>query len=196
MNYKFELLKEEKAYWGFMKIKRLELRHELYRGGMSPVLVRECSGRRGIVAALVCDRRAQRFIFVEQFRVGAMVAGEGRPWMTEIVAGIMDRDGESPDQCMAREIQEELGVTAHSLELLTSYYPSLGGSGSKTYLYLAEVDSGQLPEYTGLLEEGEDIRVVQYSLADTLEHFRRGNLFNNSNTIIALQTFLLRGGKL
>ncbi len=195
MNYQFEVLREEYAYRGFMKIKRFHLRHELYRGGWSPVLLRECSGRRGVVAALTHDPRRQCFVFVEQFRIGALVAADPRPWKVEIVAGLMDKAGEDPESCMRREIEEEIGVPALKLELLQSYYPSLGGSGSKVYLYLAEVDSDALPDYTGVQAEGEDIRVRRFSYEETWQNFARGDVFNNSNTIIALQTFLLRGGK-
>lgn len=176
-------------YSGFMRIRRFHLQYELYQGGMSPVLTRECSGRGGVVAALVHDPKKKVFVFVEQFRIGAMAAGV-HPWQIELVAGIMDKDAESIEACVQREIKEELGTEALQLQPLCAYFGSLGGSASRTHVYLATVDAAQCPRFTGVVEEGEDIRVIQYSYEETWKRFLRGE-FDNSNTRIALAQLFL-----
>lgn len=186
----YKIIEKEVAYRGFAKIDRYHVQFEYYQGGMSPVVMRECNQGRGSVAALAYDPVAQVFAFVEQFRIGALVAGEN-PWHLEIVAGLMDKEGENPDLCITRELEEELGTAPQKLTLLHHYLASPGGSGGKVWIYLAEIDSHQLKAYTGLVEEGEDIRVVVIPEAELPKRFAAGEL-NNAMAIIAIQAYYLQ----
>ncbi|MDO4435386.1 MAG: NUDIX domain-containing protein [Cardiobacteriaceae bacterium] len=189
MNHHYEIIQREEAYRGFAKIDRFHVRFEYYQGGMSPVVMRECNLGRGSVAALAYDPKEEVFVFVEQFRIGALVAGEN-PWHLEIVAGLMDKEGEPPENCIAREIEEELGTPAQKLTLLHHYLGSPGGSGGRVSIYLAEIDSTKTKAYTGLIEEGEDIRVVKIPAAELPKRFASGDL-NNAMAIIAIQAYYL-----
>lgn len=190
MNYQYHIVEQEAAYRGFAKIDRYHVQFEYYQGGMSPVVVRECNQGRGSVAALAYDPVTEVFVFVEQFRIGALVAGQN-PWHLEIVAGLMDKEGENPELCIARELEEEIGTAPQKLTLLHHYLASPGGSGGKVWVYLAEIDSRQLKTYTGLVEEGEDIRVVQIPAAELPKRFITGEL-QNSMAIIAIQAYYLQ----
>ena len=58
-------------------------------------------------------------------------------FVIEIPAGMRDVAGESPETTAARELVEEVGLAAGSLELLTVFYPSAGMTDSTLHLYLA-----------------------------------------------------------
>ncbi|MFH1038202.1 MAG: NUDIX hydrolase [PVC group bacterium] len=72
-----------------------------------------------------------RVVMVRQFRKAA-----GRVTL-EIPAGKME-NGENPEDCIRRELREEIGYRAGRLTHLRSYYPSFGISSEIIHVYLAE----------------------------------------------------------
>lgn len=51
--------------------------------------------------------------------------------------GKIEHDGESPDYCAARELEEEAGVTAKEILPMGYVYTSPGFCNERIYLYLA-----------------------------------------------------------
>jgi 8-oxo-dGTP pyrophosphatase MutT (NUDIX family) len=92
---------------------------------------RETVEHPGAVAALVIDEHG-RVVLVEQWRQAM-----GRR-MLEIVAGKYDRDDESPEQTLRRELAEELGHEGGTLTYLTSFATTPGWSNEVVDLYLVE----------------------------------------------------------
>lgn len=191
MNYRFRVIDRQEAYRGFFKLDRYLVDFELFRGGTSGEVLRECSATSGfVVAGLPFDPVRECFVFIEQFRIGAMAAGV-HPWQTEIVAGFMDVEGESADACMQRELREEIGTHALALYPVQTYFPSPGGSGGQTHLYFAKVDSSRVATHTGLLEEGEDILVHCVPYEEAFARLMRGEVAN-ATMLVALQAFYIR----
>jgi ADP-ribose pyrophosphatase len=141
---------------------------------------------------LLVDFRANKFVFIEQFRVGAME--KANPWLIELVAGLIDKD-ESPEEVGRREAFEEAGVELGRMELITKYFPSPGGTNEWIYLYVAEVDSTKAAGIHGLEHEGEDIRVLTPSIEEGLSWLANGHI-NNAASIIACQWFQLNAERL
>ncbi|MDB4907084.1 MAG: hydrolase [Gemmatimonadetes bacterium] len=71
-----------------------------------------------------------QLLLIRQFRHAA--DGE----IYEIPAGRLDA-GEDPAECARRELQEETGCTAESLEFLTTIYTTPGFTDEKIHLYMA-----------------------------------------------------------
>ena len=71
--------------------------------------------------------------------------------MLEIPAGLCDVPGEPPEDTARRELLEEVGHTARTLEPLAGYFPSAGFSDQFVRLYLAQ----------GLTEVGADRQGVE-----------------------------------
>ena len=191
MNYQHHTHHSEETYHHFFRVRRYTVSYESFRGGMIEHVEREClGGSHHVVAALPYDPERGRIILVEQFRIGAMVAG-ANPWQYEIVAGFMDADDPSPEASIQRELEEEIGTRARRLEHLMSYYGSPGGSAGRVHLYLAEIDSSQTVAYSGIAAEGEDIAVHRLNYREALDWLASGKL-DNANTLLAMQAFLLR----
>ncbi len=189
MKYQYTIHKKEKAYRGFFKFDRYTISFEKFGGGMIENVIRECNKKGNVVSVLPYDPVRQKFLMVEQFRIGMLVR-EKHPWTLEIVAGFMDIEGEKPEETAKRELLEETGCTAKKLYPLINYYASPGGSASKNYIFLATVDSSQALETTGLSEEGEDIYVHKIPLSIMQEKMKNGEI-NNATAIIALQQFFM-----
>ena len=144
------------------KVDEAYFSHELFSGGMSP-RVRRLSFERGdSVAAILFNRDTQHVVLIEQFRYPAYKKGPG--WLIEAVAGIVQAD-ETPEAALRREVLEETGYRIERLSLICRFYLSPGGSSERITLYLAEVsDSSKVGPGGGVSEEGEDIRIVEFSL--------------------------------
>jgi len=182
----------EELYNGFFKMKRVSLSHALFAGGYSPVIKREFMVRGHAVAVVLFDKAANKFLMIQQFRVGPWFSGTN-PWLLEIVAGMCE-DGESDTKVAVREVEEETGLVIDEscLVPICKYYPSPGGMDEQVMLYAANVDSSQAGRFAGVDSEDEDIRVVLVDAQWAFDACKRG-LIDNSATIMGIQWVQLYG---
>ena len=108
-------------------------------------------------------------------------------YMLEVPAGGVE-DGETLEQAALRELEEEVGVEAASIELLSEFYVSPGFLTEKMYLYLAT----GLTETTQNLDHDEAIEIERISFSDALDQIRNGQI-NDAKTIVGL---MLAGSRL
>ena len=185
-----EIVKRENGYQGFYQLDRVFLRHELFAGGMSREISREVFVRHDAVCVLPYDPVRDEVVLIEQFRVGALGKIDN-PWLIELVAGLIDKEGENdPEDIAHREGQEEAGLTFSALWPITRYFPSPGGSTEFVHVFLGRCDSTHAGGLHGLDEEAEDIRVTKWAYEDALQAVRDGRI-SNAASIIALQWLAL-----
>jgi ADP-ribose pyrophosphatase len=183
--YKYTILERNRAYDGFLKMDKLQLRHSLYGGGESQVMTRELLVRNPAVAVLAYDPKVRAVVLIEQFRVGA--ANEEKPWLVELIAGVVET-GETPADVAVREAREEAGADIQIVERIAECYNSAGGSNERTTVFFATVDSRSVLDRGSLATEHEDIRVMVVPV----EEFERG-LRATATLVLAGWWFLARG---
>ena len=179
-----EIQDRETCYEGFMSLERLRLRHGRFDGGWTGPLIREVLVRGLAVAVLLYDPVRDTVVLIEQFRSGALVAGENA-WMVEIVAGI-SHEGEDPADVARRETLEETGLAVESLEPVARFMPSPGGSSEVVQIFVGRVDAEGAGGYHGVEGEGEDIRVFRLPAAEAFEMLDDGRI-DTAITLIGLQ---------
>lgn len=190
-----EIVDESLAYDGFFKLRNLAIRHKLFQGGWSETFQRELCVRGDAVGVLLYDPQLQKFAMVEQIRIGVL-GREQSPWLLELVAGMLDKEGEDKTDLARRETQEEAGLEVQTLEPMIDYFCSPGGSTEFFSLYCGKVDLlGVESEIFGVDNENENIRLHILAVNDVLEMLANGSI-NNAMTIIALQWFQLHKAKL
>ena len=187
-----EVVEREACFRGFYQLDRLHLRHRLFAGDMGKLISRELFVRHDAVCVLPYDPQRDCVVLIEQFRVGALDKSVN-PWLIELVAGLIDKD-EQPEEVARREAVEEAGLELAELWPLTQYYPSPGGSDERVHLYVGRCDSLGAGGVHGLEEEGEDIRVLVWSLDEALAALDDGRI-DNAASIIALQWLALNRDK-
>jgi ADP-ribose pyrophosphatase len=160
----------ERVYDGFIKVDKLTIEKP---GGDD--VTREVMVRKDAVAALVFDKIQNNYIFVRQFRPGP--ASD----IVEIVAGTMDVDGETAENCVKREIEEEIGYKTDYLRYIASCYFSPGGTTEKVHIFYAEV-SEKLSDGGGVGDE--NIEIIRTDGDKLFQHL------NDSKTLIAIQWLL------
>ena len=109
-------------------------------------------------------------------------------YLLEIPAGTLAK-GERPEIGAARELKEELGVTAGRLEKLSEFFVSPGFCEEKMWVYLAT----ELSQGEQALEDDEVLEVVRLPLADALEMITSGEI-QDAKTIIGLMLAAPRVG--
>lgn len=118
-------------------------------------------------AALIHDVERDVVVLAEQFRIATHAKGPG--YIIEAMAGSVE-PGEDPEDCIRREMMEEVGYRAGALVLVSKGYVSPGSSSERIFLYYAPVKTADLvdPKASGLAAEKEDIRRVEYAREDFL----------------------------
>ncbi len=172
---------------GFCPLEFLHLAHQRFDGSWTPEYTREVVVKNCAVGALPYDPKHQQVVLIEQFRPGALGQKNSTPWSIEIVAGIMDQvHEESNENIIRREMHEEACLEIEALIPIYNYFSSPGYSTEKLKLFCAKVDSTKAPEFCGLREENEDIKIHVVSTEKAFAAVRSGQI-NNATTIIALQ---------
>lgn len=180
-----EVLSETPRHQGFLSISSLRLRHPLFAGGMSGIIEREVMKRGRAAVLLAYDPLQGSVVMIEQFRIGAYVAGD-YPWLLELVAGIEEPD-ETLEALIEREAMEEAGLRIMGdLIKICDYYVSPGGNSERISLFCGRVDARTAGGLHGLAHEGEDIRVQVLPMSDAFEAVCTGRV-RNAASIIALQ---------
>jgi ADP-ribose pyrophosphatase len=183
-----QIIAQECAYSGYFRIDRFRIRHRLFGGGISAEIRREVFERGHAVAVILYDPALDAVVLIEQFRIGALTA-DFAPWVTEIVAGIIDA-GEQPVEVARRETREETGCEVLDLVPVHRYLVSPGCSSETVTLFCARVDARGAGGIHGLVDEGEDIRVSVVPVAEALDELAAGRI-NTSLGIIGLQWLAL-----
>ncbi|ROR82109.1 ADP-ribose pyrophosphatase [Plantibacter flavus] len=161
-----EVVSSERAFAG----KVWDIRRETFRYGDGEV-VREFVDHTGAVAVLALDAD-ERVLLIQQYR---HPIGE-RDW--ELPAGLLDIAGEDPAVAAGRELEEEADLVAGSLQLLTEFYTTPGGSNESIRIYLAR-DLTATAEVFARAEEEADILVEWVPLDDAVAAVLDGRLHNS-----------------
>jgi ADP-ribose pyrophosphatase len=174
---------------GFISIDCLHLRHRLFAGGWTDLLQREVKLGGEVAAVIPYDPVRDELVLIEQFRIGPFTAGDPEPWLTEIVAGMIE-PGENAAELARRETLEETGCTIGRLEKIMDFYSTPGGSAQRIALFCAEVQTASASGIHGLAAEGEDIRVFTRSTDEALAMVQSGTI-RNAISIIGVQWLAL-----
>lgn len=115
-----------------------------------------------------------RLLLIRQFRYPI-----GK-YILELPAGKLD-SGQSPEETIARELEEEIGQRAASITYLTTFYTTPGISDEAIHFFIARglTSCGQR------LEEGEHITVEAYTVDECLRMIQKGEI-NDGKTILGI----------
>lgn len=170
-------------------MERLQVQHSLFAGGWSELITRELIHKGHAASVLLYDPKLDKVLMIEQFRVGTMenasLEDMQGAWTLELVAGFIE-DGESAEDVIHREAEEESGSVIMEILPIYKFHASPGNSSETTTLFCGKVDASNSGGIFGLAHEGEDIRVHVLTLEDALSNIENGRI-NTATPIIALQ---------
>lgn len=121
-----KLISEEEKYSG----PRFNVVQKIYEDKNGKKYIRDCVNP-GDAAVVLPITKDNEVVFVKQLReaIGKVAL--------ELPAGMVD-DGEEPIETAKRELQEETGLIAETVEHLISVYPSSGYTSEKIHIFYAK----------------------------------------------------------
>ncbi|MEY8712176.1 ADP-ribose pyrophosphatase [Mangrovibacter phragmitis] len=179
-----EIIARETVWRGFFSLDVWRFRHRMFNGGMSEEVRREIFERGHAAVLLPYDPVRDEVVIIEQIRIAAFDTSE-TPWLLEMVAGMIEA-GESPEDVVRREAEEEAGLHVKRTRPVLSYLASPGGTSERLSILVGEVDAMTATGVHGLAEENEDIRVHVVSRETAYQLVEEGKI-DNAASVIALQ---------
>lgn len=131
-------------------------------------------------AAIVPMKDDRTVVLIRQFRLAA------GGFIYEIPAGKL-HPGEDPRDCAAREIEEEIGYRAGTIERLETFFTAPGFCDEVMHLFKAT----GLTKTRQKLDHDEVLDVVEMPLAEAIGRIRDGTI-RDAKTIVGLQSAYLR----
>ncbi|ABB43650.1 Nucleoside diphosphate pyrophosphatase [Sulfurimonas denitrificans DSM 1251] len=141
------------------------------------------------VAILLWHRTRDAFILVKQLRATVLNKNQNDGMMYELCAGIVDK-ATSLEQIAKEEVLEECGfnITVESLQKISSFYTSVGISGTHQTLYYAECDDSMKIDEGGGLED-ENIEVVYIPTKEAKEFMFNESYQKTTGVMLAFYWF-------
>ncbi|MEW5979708.1 MAG: NUDIX hydrolase [Acidobacteriota bacterium] len=173
---------------------QLSDRRELYRGRIVNLTVDSIKTASGIEtirevfhhpggAAVIPVLDNGDVLLVRQFRYPIQHE------LLEFPAGRID-PGETPESAAARELQEEVQMSAGTLEKVAEFYTTPGFCDEKIFLYLATA----LSPIDKSGDHDEELEVERLSLSTLKQMLHNGQILD-AKTIIGINLLLLRSEK-
>ena len=130
-------------------------------------------------------------VLTRQFRLPAYLNGCSDGLLIEACAGLLD--GDDPHTCIRREAQEETGFVVRAPRKILEAYMSPGSVTEKLHFFVAEYEpQDRVSAGGGDVAEGEDIEVIEVSMASAREMIANGAI-QDGKTIMLLQYAALVG---
>lgn len=169
MNFEEKTIDCEYLYKG----KVITLRKDKIEQHNGKQFMREIVEHNGGVGIVAIDNE-ENIILVSQYR---------KPFeevLVEIPAGKLEK-GEKPEECAARELEEETGYKPVNLELMTIIYPSPGFLTEKLYIYFCNsMVKGKVN-----FDEGENLTSQYINYKDALEKVYSGEI-KDAKTVVGI----------
>ena len=149
-------------------------------------LSRESYNRGNGTSILLYNKEKKTIILTKQFRLPAYVNDRNEGMSIEVCAGALDKN-ESPETCIIREVEEEVGYKINSATKILESYMSPGAVTEKMHYFIAEYkDEMKINEGGGLEVEDEEIEVMELPFIEALEMMKSFEI-KDAKTIVLLQ---------
>jgi ADP-ribose pyrophosphatase len=182
---KYTIKNERVVFNDHYKMVKAKVTYDTFRG--NKIETERLAFERGnSVAIVLLEKETESILLTNQFRYPSCKNNDG--WLLEIPAGSLE-ENEKPEDCVQREVLEELGYKLASATLLHTFYTSPGASTERIFLYYSEVSAkDKIEKGGGNSEEDEDIQLVKIPVAEITSKISK---MKDAKTILALQWYLL-----
>lgn len=172
-----KILSRETLFDEYHRLEMLKVRpRRLKDGSWGPEMRREIFIGKSIAIVIPYIPETDEVVLNQQFRLGAMLAGEENPFMLECAAGAIDA-GEKPAEAAKREVLEETGCEILDLEFIGNAYSSPGCMAEQFHMYVGRIAEAKTGIY-GHEDEGEEILTHLLPFKKVVEMLDNGEITN------------------
>lgn len=146
---------------------------------------REAYDRGNGAAILLYNKEKGTVVLTRQFRMPTYVNGNEDGMMIEACAGLLD--GDNPEDCIRKEVEEETGYQINEVRKVFECYMSPGSVTEILYFFTGMYeDRMKVGEGGGSQHETENIEVLEYPFEDAMQMIASGEI-KDAKTIMLLQ---------
>ncbi|MDX6539869.1 MAG: hypothetical protein QOI71_1479 [Gaiellales bacterium] len=146
---------------------------------------REVYDRGNGATILLHDETRDTVLLTRQFRLPAYLNGHPDGMLIEAPAGLLD--GDDAETAIRREAEEETGYRVGPVTKIGEYFMSTGSVTEKLAFFTASYHAeARVSGGGGLAGEGEDIEVIEVTLAEALAMVERGEIAD-AKTVLLLR---------
>ncbi len=147
--------------------------------------VREVYDRGNGAAILLYNREKGTVVLTKQFRMPTYMNGNPSGMMIEVCAGVLD--GDRPEDCIKKEVEEETGYRVREVKKVFESYMSPGSVSEILHFFIGQYDDQmKVGEGGGAAHETENIEILEYAFEEALEMIQNGTI-KDAKTIMLLQ---------
>lgn len=134
---------------------------------------------------LLYNKENKTVVLTRQLRMATYLNGNDSGMMIEAPAGLLD--GDDPEACIIREVEEETGYSINKVKKIFETYMTPGAVTELLYFFIGEYnDQMKVSEGGGLDEEHENIEVLEMEFSEALKMMESG-IIKDAKTIMLLQ---------
>lgn len=168
--------------WYVLRKIGFELRR---RDGSWQRMSREAYDRGHGAVLLLFNPERCTVVLTRQFRMPVFINGGNDGYLIEACAGLLD--GDDPESCIRREVEEETGYRIRAPRRIFEAFMSPGSVTERLHFFVAEYEhADRVQGGGGVPSEGEDIEVIEMSLQEALQAVADGRICDGK-TIMLLQ---------
>ncbi len=146
---------------------------------------REVYDRGNGATVLLYNATKQKVVLTRQFRLPTYLNGNNDGLLIETCAGLLD--GDEPETCIKKEIEEETGYSIKKVKKIFQAYMSPGAVTEIIHFFIAEYSSKmKISEGGGLAHEQENIEVLELDFEAAYQMIATGDIVD-AKTIMLLQ---------
>ncbi|WP_411032098.1 GDP-mannose pyrophosphatase NudK [Spongiimicrobium sp. 3-5] len=152
---------------------------------------REAYDRGNGAVILLYNKEKGTVVLTRQFRMPTYVNGNESGMMIEACAGLLD--GDHPEDCIRKEVEEETGYKIDGVRKVFESYMSPGSVTEILFFFIgAYEDKMKVGEGGGADDESEHIEVLEYPFTAALKMIATGEI-KDGKTIMLLQYASMHG---
>jgi nudix-type nucleoside diphosphatase (YffH/AdpP family) len=147
--------------------------------------VREVYDRGNGAAILLYNKEKGTVVLTRQFRMPTYKNGNPTGMMIEVCAGLLD--GDHPEDCIKKEVEEETGYRIRDVKKIFESYMSPGSVSEILHFFIGQYDDQmKVGEGGGSANETENIEILEYEFEEALDLVEQGAI-KDAKTIMLLQ---------
>lgn len=157
-----------------------------FKDGSWKRLSRESYDRGNGTSILLYNEEKGTVLLTKQFRMPAYVNNNKDGKSIEVCAGALDKN-ESPELCIIREVEEEVGYKINRVTKVLEAYTSPGAVTEKMYCFIAKyTDAMKINDGGGVESEDEEIEVLELPFSEAIQMMNNFEI-KDAKTIMLLQ---------